>query len=170
MQACSHATLRPLTHTTLASASALLATANAGAISTEEAYAPMAERLRSCAASHRIQTGRMRKSTRAVVTWLGLGLGLGLGLEDAEVDQGGGDLWCHGKHVTCMCIYAVRPRLPRLVGRYGARTIVPRRDKAALRLRYSQYAGGRYAYPASGTHSTHGTAAALYGFTCQHRR
>ena len=68
MQACSHATLRPLTHTTLASASALLATANAGAISTEEAYAPMAERLRSCAASHRIQTGRMRKSTRAVVT------------------------------------------------------------------------------------------------------
>ena len=59
------------THTTLASASALLVapTAKAGAISTEDAYAPIAERLRSWAASQRIHTGRMRKSTRAAVTY-----------------------------------------------------------------------------------------------------
>ena len=59
------------THTTLASASALLVapTAKAGAISTEDAYAPIAERLRSWAASHRIHTGRIRKSTRAAVTY-----------------------------------------------------------------------------------------------------
>ena len=59
------------THTMLASASALLVapTAKAGAISTEDAYAPIAERLRSWAASPRIHTGRMRKSTRAAVTY-----------------------------------------------------------------------------------------------------
>ena len=59
------------THTTLGSASALLVapTAKAGAISTEDAYAPIAERLRSWAASHRIHTGRIRKSTRAAVTY-----------------------------------------------------------------------------------------------------
>ena len=60
------------THTTLASASAsaLLLVApivRAGAISMEEAYAPLAERLRSWEASHRIHTGRMRKSTSAAV-------------------------------------------------------------------------------------------------------
>ena len=44
-------------------------TAKAGAISTEDAYAPIAERLRSWAASHRIHTGRIRKSTRAAVTY-----------------------------------------------------------------------------------------------------
>ena len=60
------------THTTLASASAsalllVAPTGNADANSMLEAYAPIDERLRSWEASHRIHTGRMRKSTRAAV-------------------------------------------------------------------------------------------------------
>ena len=60
------------THTTLASASAsalllVAPTGNADANSMLEAYAPIDERLRSWEASHRIHTGRMRKSTSAAV-------------------------------------------------------------------------------------------------------
>ena len=87
------------THTTLASASALLVapTAKAGAISTEDAYAPIAERLRSWAASQRIHTGRIRKSTRAAVTY--------------------------GATVRAT------PEAPEAGRAYGASTIVPRRGK-----------------------------------------
>ena len=118
------------THTTLASASAsaLLLVApivRAGAISMEEAYAPLAERLRSWEASHRIHTGRMRKSTRAAVN-------------------------CGGQGTQ----YA------RMVP-YGASTRVLRRGKPPCAQP-----------PCTPTHSTYGTAVALYGIggTCQRRR
>ena len=120
------------THTTLASASAsalllVAPTGNADANSMLEAYAPIDERLRSWEASHRIHTGRMRKSTSAAVN-------------------------CGARACSTPVWY------------YTA--------QGTRRRKYKSAPPGQAALRPSGTHSTYGTAVALYGIggTCQRRR